>query len=394
MMLWAAPESSPVPPPSSTPDVSAVPSVPSSTVPDPGWTLTQPWATLGAGLLAVLAASIAFFAAHRVYKQTERHFRTTNRQDRYTTIATQLADANPAVRIAAVYALEALADDWLNSGSVSRFAYLRARAWNQKLRDEVRARAMAAATRQAQACINVLCGYLRTPLASPPDNQHTLVERSVTTNGEAAAVEDRHAYQPNDLHVRKVITDVIEGHCKRIDLNGRCWSDLRFEFGGAHLYDAHFSYCEFSGPMDFMGAVFYDGGSFDGCVFKYGAFFSRTHFIGGMGSFYNAEFCKGASFSSARFDHGGWFDEAVFREEASFDRVAFDHSTRFQRVQFLGPAEFKRATFSDEADFTGAEFNDVADFDEAEFATNVVTEGAAFAKGFPAQIEGPRSLER
>ncbi|ORA62080.1 pentapeptide repeat-containing protein [Mycobacteroides franklinii] len=83
--------------------------------------LTQPVATLFAGLTVAVAAIITFVSSALVRRQTGEHFTTqhaANRQDnqheRYTTAATQLgADTSAAIRLAGVFALLALADDWI-----------------------------------------------------------------------------------------------------------------------------------------------------------------------------------------------------------------------------------------------------------------------------------------
>ncbi|UJH71825.1 hypothetical protein [Ornithinimicrobium sp. INDO-MA30-4] len=58
-------------------------------------------------------------------------------RDRFTTAAGQLGDESAAIRLAGVYAMSALADDWLTQ-------------------DEP-------AEAEAQVCVDVLCAYLRTP---------------------------------------------------------------------------------------------------------------------------------------------------------------------------------------------------------------------------------------
>lgn len=70
--------------------------------------LTQPHATLLASLAVLSSAGIAFAAAWLTHQRE----REAARQERYTTIATQLADKSGTVRLAGIYALEALANEW------------------------------------------------------------------------------------------------------------------------------------------------------------------------------------------------------------------------------------------------------------------------------------------
>lgn len=72
-------------------------------------------ATLVASAAALIAASLAFLGVTLARRQTERHWRTENRQQRFLSASEQLAHESAAVRIAGVAALESLIDDYLNS---------------------------------------------------------------------------------------------------------------------------------------------------------------------------------------------------------------------------------------------------------------------------------------
>lgn len=111
--------------------------------------LTQPIATLTAGLVVVFAAAITFISAALSRRQDQAHFtvsRAADRQDslldRYTTAASQLGnETSPAIRLAGVYALFALADDWISQGN----------------------------RREGQMTVDLLRSYLR---VRPPADQH------------------------------------------------------------------------------------------------------------------------------------------------------------------------------------------------------------------------------
>lgn len=86
--------------------------------------LTQPVATLGAGMVVAVAAIITFVSAWFGRRQDRHHFavsRVVERQRdlrrRYTTTASQLGDVSPAIRLAGAYALVGLADEWFSEGS-------------------------------------------------------------------------------------------------------------------------------------------------------------------------------------------------------------------------------------------------------------------------------------
>ena len=97
--------------------------------------------------------------------QTEQRFRTLN--ERFATAAGKLGDDKPpAVRLAGVYAMAGLADDW----------------------EENR-----------QTCVDVLCGYLRLPYEPDP--------------GDGAAGRERLDFQAS-REVRHTVIRVITAHLK------------------------------------------------------------------------------------------------------------------------------------------------------------------------------------
>jgi hypothetical protein len=189
------------------------------------------------------------------------------------------ADKPSAARIAGVYAIAALADEW----------------------DESR-----------QDCIDVLCGYLRVP--SPPDFGDT---------------SERWQYQA-DREVRHTIIHVIRAHLIK---SARVpWNNKNFDFRGMILDGGDFSEVRFSGGLvnftgaefragyisfkraDFTGAdVLFDdavfsGGtvSFEAAKFRGGMIrFSGSQFSGGNVYFQYAEFSGGTvRFDSARISAG------------------------------------------------------------------------------------------
>jgi hypothetical protein len=144
----------------------------------------------------------------------EQRTRTLN--ERFDTVAGQLgSDKPPAVRMAGVYAMAGLADDWPD---------------------------------HRQMCVDVLCGYLRMPYEPVP--------------GDDAPVEKRLALQAS-REVRHSVIRVIAAH-----LNGTApvsWCGLNFDFAGAEFSGRtlSFSRAEFSSEtVDFAGAGF-SGGTVD-----------------------------------------------------------------------------------------------------------------------------------
>jgi hypothetical protein len=153
------------------------------------------------------------------------------RSDRYTAAATQLGDENAAARLAGVYAMARLADDWSD---------------------------------QRQVCIDVLCAYLRLPSAGVADEE-----------------------------VRRTLIRVIRDHL-RDDRPGD-WTGCNFSFEGATFGAGDLSKARFcGGQVTFHEATFTELFMFDDVQFS-GAmvWFSGATFASGWVSFDTATFSGG-----------------------------------------------------------------------------------------------------
>lgn len=397
-------------------------------------TFAQEWGPVIASIGVVAAALIAYTVALLNRRQTEKHWRTANRQDRFTTIATQLADDSPAVRIAGVYALEALTDDWLKKPPIPRRypRFIRNhilateqtdqphlnrwyhRPWRN--RGEARKQDIERGRRQAQTCINVLCAYLRLPIPADTIGADTIAKtihrrRARTAAGHDIETEDHHTHRQNDHQVRASIIRTIKNHLRE-GPPGESWSQLDFDFSGATLVDADFRGATFSGDTNFTNVTFagtrtnFEAATFAAekftqfidAVFKADhTSFSRTEFTGGVVAFYNAQFLSAGDqlkysaqtdFTSAKFSTtvSPFFENCQFRSPlTSFGRAEFSRSTSFdfatfagrnttfQYAKFLGPvASFSDVLFEAGAcTFTEAEFRtQTLDFDRAKFIGN------------------------
>src|SRR6516225_925526 len=174
--------------------------------------------------------------------------RTRTLNERFDTVAEHLgSDKPPAVRVAAVYAMAGLADDW---------------------------------PEHRQMCVEVLCGYLRMPYEPEP--------------GGDAPVEKRLAFQAS-REVRHTVIRVIAAH-----LNGTApvsWCGLNFDFAGAVFDGGDFSGAKFTGgTVNFVGAEFSGGTvSFGGAEFSGGTVkFAGAKFSGGIVNFTVARFSGAA----------------------------------------------------------------------------------------------------
>ena len=210
----------------------------------------------------------------------EQRTRTLN--ERFNTVAEQLgSDKPPAVRLAAVYAMAGLADDWQD---------------------------------HRQMCVDVLCAYLRMPYEPGP--------------GDDAPVEKRLAFQAS-REVRHTVIRVITAH-----LNGTApvsWCGLNFDFAGAVFDGGDFSGAKLSG-----GTVNFSNAEFSGGTVN----FAGAEFSGGTVNFSNAEFSGGTvNFAGAEFSGGTVnFSRAEFSSETvDFTGAEFSGGTvSFSDAEFPG----------------------------------------------------------
>ena len=96
-----------------------------------------------AGAGALVALTVAY-RRQKIAEADSAHDRTRVFNERFTAIATQLGDDQPAVLLAGVHAMAGLADDWAEN---------------------------------RQTCVDVLCAYLRLPYDPDPGDDATPAAR-------------------------------------------------------------------------------------------------------------------------------------------------------------------------------------------------------------------------
>jgi uncharacterized protein YjbI with pentapeptide repeats len=214
----------------------------------------------------------------------EQRTRTLN--ERFATAASQLGDDKPAaVRLAGVYAMSGLADDWEDN---------------------------------RQTCVDILCGYLRMPYDPYP--------------GDDASRAEQTAYRAN-REVRHTIIRLIGAHLRQEAAVS--WQGLNLDFRGA-VFDGG----NFDGAILSSGKV-----SFFDAIFSAGTVrFDHAQFCGAEVDFGSAQICGGKLwFGSAKFSSGEVGFDFI---ELSAGSLVFDHAEfSGSEVNFLG-AEFSGGTLS------------------------------------------------
>lgn len=218
--------------------------------------------------------------------------------ERFGAAAEQLAHESPAVRLAGVYALAGLADDW---------------------------------PAQRQVCVDVLCGYLRVAEEMPQ----------------------------GETEVRQAILRVIRDRTTASATLS--WSELDFDFTGVTFENADFARLRFDGTVLFDGAEFaggvasFAGAEFNGVLSCHGTRFAaeRTNFAG-MSTMGAVEFV-GAEFAGEVVDFSGGTQNG---RSIDFYRCRFTGA----RVDFAGfgsiwgVLRFEQCEFVDlELDLSGAD---------------------------------------
>lgn len=312
---------------------------------------------------AGIGGAVALVVAYRKQRGAERDERRNRAGDirdherflneRFGAAAQLLGHAEASTRLAGVYAMAALADDWPG---------------------------------QQQQCIDVLCAYLRLPY-------------------------DPATARPGEQQVRLTIIRIIRDHLRD---GAAGWQGRDLIFTDALLDGGDFAGANFSdGEVDFRGATFaggtttffgarFSGGTvkFDGAVFAAGTVdFATAVFSGGLVSFLDATFSGGkvnfvaSSLSAGKID----FEDALFTGgTVDFSAAVISDGT----VDFRA-AEVSGGTIAfDDATFAGGTINfrdttlsrGTVDFLDATFGGSTVDfRGAAFDGGTVELAGDPRT---
>lgn len=265
--------------------------------------------------------------------------------ERFKSASEQLSSEQAANRLAGVYAMAGLADDW----------------------DQGR-----------QTCINVLCAYLRMPF-DPPTGTPPPEDAD---SAELAAHRTEERARSQEAQVRETIISVIRSRLREEPAEGRTWHGCDFDFTKAHFDDADFSGIRItggtlsfrkivhsSGLLDFNGLLATGGLLvFNGAVFSDGRVrFSDAEFSGGHAEFDAAMFAGGRiSFNTATLSGS---EISFYAAECSGGQISF-YKTRFSGgvVSFTSTLFSGGQVYFNEAEFSGGQVY----FDAAKFSDGQV----------------------
>jgi hypothetical protein len=276
----------------------------------PAQRFTAAFATATA--LGALTALVLNIRKQDLAEQLARREITAAFTERFRSAAAQLGGQSPAERLAGVYAMAALADEYPS---------------------------------RRQQCVDVLCGYLRLPYDPATDTIATTTTSTTTETGDGpVTTQTTAAARPFDREVRATIITVVREHTH--PNASPSWSQLNFNLRGSHLADVDLRHSAFLGRIVFQSATFTGDTTF----------FNDATFTGDRTSFNDATFTSGrTNFTRATFTSG---------------------RTNFTRATFTGNrTSFTRATFAgDLTYFTGAVFTgNRTDFSGASFVGNTIS---------------------
>jgi hypothetical protein len=260
----------------------------------------------------------------------EQRTRTLN--ERFATATEQVGSDRPAVRLAGMYAMAGLADEW----------------------EENR-----------QTIVNIICAYLRMPFSSTAPTGKFDPDQDF---GDLDADEGTGDVWRQERQVRLTAQRILAEHLREgtsfEDEENfahppipRFWPDVWLDLAGATLIDfnvnggvvnyADFRAATFGGETWFSGTTFSGYAEFEGATFSGDVHFIGTNFRIGT-KFQNATFSGDADFNLASFRGSAWFNGAYFSREANFGSATFDSlHVAFGSATFGGKVVFDRATFTD-----------------------------------------------
>ncbi|GAA1783590.1 hypothetical protein GCM10009712_33650 [Pseudarthrobacter sulfonivorans] len=202
---------------------------------------------------------------------------TTELRSRYANASAQLGHDKPAVRLAGVYAMSALAEDWRKAGVPA----------------------------QQQVCVDVLCAYIR--MAYNPKSKKA---------------------RSGEREVRFAIIDVVNAHLQE-PASQESWCRLDLDFSGATFDGADFRGAKFMGRVSFVQADFTSGDIiFNDTKFSGGTTFKAATFSGANVTFSGSEI----SANSVNFEHASFSGGHVLVE----GMLLTAGSLNFREAKFCG----------------------------------------------------------
>lgn len=290
-------------------------------------------------------------------KNENDHIRQVHaeRRSRYTKAVEQLADEKATIRIGGIYTLVKLADEWLED-----------RATLSHEKDRIL---------EAQAIVDTLCSYIRTPF--PLASKREILElENPHPEYDGDFLDDRKLLL-EEQWVRRTIFNKIYQNTINNQGKKQEWDKLDFDFTESTIFyplnnitfkNPIFKRATFYGEANFRNSRFLEGVDFDSVIFYGVAKFQYTRFTG-YANFSPATFRENAEFNPSIFEGYADFTKTHFIKNSYFDKAIFKGFASFSETYFEGPVDFKKSRFENIADFRTAIFLRETTFADAFFDT-------------------------
>ncbi|MCD0446391.1 hypothetical protein LO763_22505 [Glycomyces sp. A-F 0318] len=282
-----------------------------------------------AGIGGVVALTIAY-RKQRLGEAAEAREDAKLFTEQFAAAADQLSSDQAANRLAGVYAMASLADDW---------------------------------NRGRQQCVNVLCAYLQLPYEPP-------------TLPEDPTAEQQAAYKltAQERQVRHTIVNIIGERLRFEPVRGKTWHWCTFDFERVTFDGGSLHGASFKGHVSFNQAQFPTGFiGFVGTEFPTGVGFFQAEFSGATVKFIDTKFAgEVCTFYSAKFTDGiiSFRHAQITADLFNFSQANLSGGS----LHFSPNGNLNGARFSEgSALFEGACFSGaVVDFQGAQFAGGIV----------------------
>ncbi|MEV7804492.1 pentapeptide repeat-containing protein [Microbispora sp. NPDC088329] len=274
--------------------------------------------------------------------------------DLYAKAAEHIGHEKAAVRLAGMYALERIAQNYQE---------------------------------HRQTIVDVICAYLRMPYTPPPGTSVRSVAERISPSLAKVSKNTQESGQEEvievvqELQVRLAAQDILCRHLRCEDSetsnNSNFWKGMRVNLIGAYLEDLDFENCRPESiecnNATFAGVTNFNGAQFEGDADFYDAVFHSATWFGA------ARFCGTAGFGGAKFMHTASFMPSTFFKDAVFTEVEFRGDTVFAKTLFRGDAIFAGATFAPHTQFVVVNFTKGATFEDAKVDKSATFEGISIS---------------
>ena len=278
----------------------------------------------------------------------------TSRQERCLKAVELLDSAHSYIRLGAVHALVALADEYLT---------------DQALQAEER-------RTEGQRIVDVLCAYIRAPfelvfrydeLSQNKPNPHSAYRENHQEFSvhRAELLAEAKVRQRALQEIHRRLRHFPQGD-RRSYVEGS-WSGFEYDFSNSvFFYPVDMKDSWYQNSVDFSGCTYYSSAEFSGSTYERSAYFCDSTYYDWV--FFN----NSAYFGEVQWSGSTYHDSARFSWSVYYDEVSFHNSV------YGGPAFFDQSLYYDEVLFYSSTYRGEAGFDGSLYRGSVFVSDSVF----------------